>query len=186
MNIPSKPVFFLCVAMAGSAMGAPPPALSDAPIGAPSDFTSLSASARLGLRFGPAAQQGESTFVVTQVPDSILLPRFFVKEPRVRLTETDILTDKAKLRMAQDRYLSPLYRVTFGPMAQLAEYYFNTLSVLRGWHPNEAEAMTLYRQDERLGKLAELNALIGLETLDNAREAKQFQKIQYDALTSSR
>jgi hypothetical protein len=53
------------------------------------------------------------------------------------------LTDGAKLEIAEKRYISPLYRVTFGPLSQVAAYYFNFLSVLHGWHPNEAEALRL-------------------------------------------
>ena len=106
---------------------------------------------------------------------------------RVKLTATDVLTDGAKLEIAEKRYISPLYRVTFGPLSQIAAYYFNFLSVLHGWHPNEAEALTLYRQDERLKMLGELDSLAELETIGgDSKDAKDFQRIRFEAAASSR
>jgi len=105
---------------------------------------------------------------------------------RVKLSETDVLTDSGKLEIAEKRYISPLYRATFGPLSQVAGYYFNFLSILHGWHPNEVEAMTLYRQDERLKMLGELGSLIRLETIGDARDAKELQRIQFEASESSR
>jgi hypothetical protein len=186
MTLPSRLLFLLALETAACAAAAAPAPPSDATQAPPSDYSRLSVSERLGIMYRPAAKNTEGTFAVTPLSDSILLPILIVKESRLKLTAADILTEKAKLKIAQDRYLSPLYRVTFGPMAQIAEYYFSPLTVLKGWHPNEAEAMTLYRQDERLDKLAELDAMIELETIDNPRESKQFQEIRYDAMTSTR
>ena len=106
---------------------------------------------------------------------------------RVKLTAADVLPDGAKLEIAEKRYISPLYRVTFGPLSQVAAYYFNFLSVLHGWHPNEAEALTLYRQDERLKMLGALDSLAELETIGgDSKDAKDFQRIRFEAAAASR
>lgn len=176
----------LCAAVSGSSLGAPPPAPGDAPVGAPPDFSTLSAADRLGIPFKPPARESDSAFLVARTPDTVLLPRFVVKDTRVKLTQGDVLTERATLAMAEDLYLSPLYRVAFGPLMQVAAYYFNPLSLIHGWHPNEAEARTLYKQDERLRKLGELDSLIGLELLDDPKGAAEFQRIRFDASVSSR
>jgi hypothetical protein len=88
--------------------------------------------------------------------------------------------------MAEAKYLSPLYRVTFGPLSQIAAYYFNFLTILHGWHPNEAEAVTLYRQDERLKMLEKLDSLVRLEKIADPKEAKELQRIRYEAAAASR
>jgi hypothetical protein len=152
----------------------------------PPDYAALSAADRLGIAFDPLAKPGEGPFLATRAPDTILLPRFVVEDVRVRLTDRDALTGTATLKLAEDAYLSPLYRVAFGPLMQVAAYYFNPLAILRGWHPNEAEALVLYRQDERLRGLAELDSLIGLELLDDAKDAGEFQRIRFDAGVSTR
>jgi hypothetical protein len=119
-------------------------------------------------------------------PEVVEMKPFYVRETRIRLTEADVLTDTAKLKMAEARYLSPLYRVTFGPLSQVAAYYFNFLTILHGWHPNEAEAVTLYRQDERLKMLGELDSLVRLEKIADAKESKELQRIRYEAAALSR
>ena len=105
---------------------------------------------------------------------------------RVRLTETDLLTDEGKLKIAEKRYISPLYRVTFGPLSQIGGYYCNFLTILQGWHPNEAEARTLYLQDERLKMLGKMDDLIRLEELGDAKDAKEFRRLRYKAAVSTR
>jgi hypothetical protein len=106
---------------------------------------------------------------------------------RVKLTETDVLTDTAKLEMAEKKYISPLYRVTFGPLSQLAGYYFNFLTILNGWHPNEAEARTLYLEDDRLQMLDEMDSLVRLERLGgDSKDAKELQRIRFEASALSR
>ncbi len=119
-------------------------------------------------------------------PEVVQMKPFYVRENRVRLTETDVLTDTAQLKMAEAKYLSPLYRVTFGPLSQIAAYYFNFLTILHGWHPNEAEAVTLYRQDERLKMLEKLDSLVRLEKIADPKEAKELQRIRYEAAAASR
>ena len=120
-------------------------------------------------------------------PEVVQMEPVIVWGDRVKLTATDVLTDGAKLEIAEKRYISPLYRVTFGPLSQVAAYYFNFLSVLHGWHPNEAEALTLYRQDERLKMLGALDSLAELETIGgDSKDAKDFQRIRFEAAASSR
>jgi hypothetical protein len=119
-------------------------------------------------------------------PEVVKMAPVVVWGTRVKLSETDVLTDSGKLELAEKRYISPLYRVTFGPLSQLAGYYFNFLSIFQGWHPNEAEAVTLYRQDERLKMLSELDSLIRLETIGDAKEGKELQRIRFEASELSR
>jgi len=120
-------------------------------------------------------------------PEVVEMAPLIVWGTRVKLAETDVLTDTAKLEIAEKKYISPLYRVTFGPLSQVAAYYFNFLSVLHGWHPNEAEALTLYRQDERLKMLGELGSLAELETIGgDSKDAKDFRRIRFEAAASSR
>ena len=120
-------------------------------------------------------------------PEVVQMAPVIVWGARVKLTATDVLSDGAKLEIAEKRYISPLYRVTFGPLSQVAAYYFNFLSVLHGWHPNEAEALTLYRQDERLKMLGELGSLAELETIGgDSKDAKDFRRIRFEAAASSR
>ncbi len=76
--------------------------------------------------------------------------------------------------------------MTFGPLSQIAAYYFNFLSILNGWHPNEAEALTLYRQDERLKMLGEMDSLIRLETIGGGKDAKELQRLRFEAAAVSR
>jgi hypothetical protein len=119
-------------------------------------------------------------------PEVVEMAPLIVWDTRVKLTEADALTDRGRLEIAEKRYISPLYRVTFGPLGQVAAYYFNFLTILNGWHPNEAEAMTLYRQDERLKMLGELDSLIRLETIGNKEDGKELQRIRFKASSLSR
>ena len=114
------------------------------------------------------------------------MPKFVVNDTWEKLTEETVLTDKAALALAEDKYISPLYRVTFGPLMQIAAYLHDPLSIANGWHPNEAEAKTLRRQDRRLEQLNEIDSLIGLEMIDDSKDAKKFQNLRYDAATASR
>jgi hypothetical protein len=148
-----------------------------------SGSATLSAADRLGIKFNPAAQDTPAEPAHDPVPlDSIqpgtvVFAPFHVRE-RMRLNEKNTLSDKGRVEYAEKQYLSPLYRKTFGPLAQIATYYFNFLSILGGWHPNEAEAMSLYDQDERLERLKELDDLIRLETIGNSWDAKKFEDMK--------
>jgi len=156
----------------------------------------LSASVRLGVKFNPAAKETKTTLDAAQPispafsdavsPGTVVLPTYLVDEARVKLTEKETLTDKGRLELAMKQQLTPLYRKTFGPLAQLATYYFNWPSILGGWHPNEAEAMTLYRQEERLLMLDEMDSLVRLETVIDPKATKQFQRIRFGAEGTSR
>lgn len=120
-------------------------------------------------------------------PGVVAMKPFIVRENRIKLTETDVLSDSEKVELAKSRQLSPLYRVTFGPLSQIAGYYFNFLSILGGWHPNDADAMALERQDQRLKMLDELDSLARIEALGgDAKDAKEFQRIRYEASAASR
>jgi hypothetical protein len=147
-------------------------------------YSELSASARLGIAYKPAAAQPAPA--VAPAAGTVSMPRYIVKESREKLGPADILTPKATLDLAKDTYLSPLYRVTFGPLAQLAAYYTNVLTLLNGWHPNDAEAAVLLQQDRRLQKLNEIDSLIDLELIDDPKASKSFELIRFDASTKSR
>ena len=179
MDTPAKIICLYCATMAVTALGVPPPAPGDASVGSPSSHPALSTAERLGIKFNPATKDGEGEVVASPLPPgavvaagTVQLPPFVVRETKVKLTEKDVLTDKAKLELAEKRYLSPLYRTTLGPLSQLAAYYFDWPSILGGWHPNEIEATVLKRQDERLEMLEELDSLIRLETIGSSVEAK--------------
>jgi hypothetical protein len=155
-----------------------------APAADPSDYSNLSAAARLGVTFKPApAPQAPAAALA---PGTIALPRYIVRETREPLTPALILSPLATVDMAKDKYLSPLYRVTFGPLAQIAAYYTNFLTLFNGWHPNDAEALVLYKQDRRLEQLTELNDLIDLEMIDNPKAKKQLEGVRFDISTGSR
>ncbi len=146
----------------------------------------LSAADRLGIKFKPAAPDApaeppppahDPMLLDSVQPGTVVLAPFHVRERR-RLNEKNTLTDKGRVEYAEKHYLSPLYQKTFGPLAQLATYYFNFLSILGGWHPNEAEAMTLYNQDEQLERLKEMNDLVRLETIGKEWDAKKVEDVK--------
>jgi hypothetical protein len=177
-RIPARPfVSALLILAAGSRLGG---ASQDDSSG----YAHLSAADRLGISFKPVpAQQGPAP---APAPGTIALPTYIVRESREPLTADLILTPKAALELAKDKYLSPLYRVTFGPFAQIAAYYTNFLTLFNGWHPNDAEALVLYNQDRRLEQLTELNDLIDLEMIDNPQAGKQLEGVRFELSTGSR
>lgn len=107
-----------------------------------------------------------ATSPVSELPP-VLLPKVIVQEQRALPLERQVLTPKGRLEAAKKTHLSPLYQSTFGPLAQLATYYFNFPSLLGGWRPNEAEAMTLYWEEDRRRILKDMDSLIDLETDSN-------------------
>ncbi|MGA2693945.1 MAG: hypothetical protein ABSF76_16400 [Opitutaceae bacterium] len=178
-----------CIALATlalSAEGQSTTASVDSKIGEPARNGSQSAAERLGFSYTPLKNASEASVPFKSSLDAILMPKFMVNESRESLTEKNVLTYEGTLKIAKDRYISPLYRVTFGPLAQIAAYINDPLSILKGWHPSDSEAMALYRQDERLERLSELDSLIGLELVDSAKDTKEFQKLRSDASISSR
>jgi hypothetical protein len=146
----------------------------------------LSAADRLGIKFKPAAPDApaepvppahDPMLLDSVQPGTVVFAPFHVRE-RMRLNEKNTLSDKGRVEYAEKQYLSPLYQKTFGPLAQLATYYFNFLSILGGWHPNEAEAMALYDDDERLERMKEMNDLVRLETIGKAWDAKKVEDVK--------
>jgi hypothetical protein len=170
-------------AMLALATGCP---LCGEPAADPSAYASLSAAARLGVSFKPAPAPQAPAEAPALAPGTVALPSYIVREKREPLTSDIILSPAATAAMAKDKYLSPFYRVTFGPLAQIAAYYTNFLTLFDGWHPNDAEALVLYRQDRRLEQLTELNDLIDLEMIDNPRAKKELEGARFEISTGSR
>lgn len=186
-------ILVFCVALTASMQGAELPASSEAPVAIKSNYSVLSPAARLGVSFSSTPKGGSAATPPTPVlspapvaPGTVVLSPYLVTTPRIKLTEKELLTDKGRLALAQKQHITPLYRATFGPLSQLATYYFNWPSILGGWHPNETEAMTLYRQEERLKMLDEMDSLIRLETISDPKQAKQFKHIRLKADLQSR
>ncbi len=95
------------------------------------------------------------------------LPRYVVKEKPVPLADRALLTPKGRDAVAQQRYLSPLYQKTLGPLAALASLIYDPL---RGYRPNSAEASALYEQDEAIRRASEETDLRELATLADSPE----------------
>lgn len=195
MFLPAKLTPLLFVAITIHATGATPPAPSDALAADQSNSSPISASTRLGIKFSPPNSDSPSATTAPQaavprltdpsLPLTILKP-YLVTTPRIKLTEKEVLTDKARLELAKKTQLTPLYRLTFGPLSQLGTYYFNWLSILGGWHPNDLEAMILYRQEEDLRRKAEMNSLVRLESLYDAKDEKLLQRLKPEETTKMR
>ena len=139
---------------------------------------------RLGIKFSSNLSDEKSTSTAPQLSgldpveaslDMTKLEPFVVTGPRVKLTERELLTKKGTLALARKTQLTPLYQVTFGPLSQVGTYYFNWMTILGGWHPNNAEAMALYRQEEEVRRDKEMNELTKLESLQEADLAKSLQ-----------
>jgi hypothetical protein len=92
------------------------------------------------------------------------MPKVIVREQKKVPPERELLTPQGRLAAAQKTYLSPVYQKTLGPLVQIASYCFQPLTLLGGWRPNEAEAMTLYWEDDRRRILKDLDSLIELES----------------------
>ena len=59
--------------------------------------------------------------------------------------------------------------------------FFRLAEYARGWHPNSRDATVLYRQEERLKVLGELDSLIRLEMIHDPKVAKEMQQIRFGA-----
>jgi hypothetical protein len=116
----------------------------------------------------------------------IVLPKFIVEGIGGNLTKEDLLTPKATLDAAEGRYISPAYKLTFGPLTEILCNINKMPGVLAGWHPGEDDALTLYRQDERLEKLFELDADIDLEKIGGSMDAKELRQLRDEDYISSR
>lgn len=138
---------------------------------------------RLGIAYDPFATPTAESLILNPVPapDVLQLPRFDVKEKPLKLDPEEILTEYGLTEAAKKRYLSPLYTKTFGPLAQLAEYYLNFFSLLGGWHPNDAEALVLYYQDKRLQRLRSFDDLISVTKVAAPDDAKELLILRNEA-----
>ena len=180
-------LLLLLSVLALSAMGASLPGPDDAPTKDPQKDSAASVTTHLGIKFSSSAQDTKETPASPARPDPLLpdsslpltiLKPYVITTPRVKLTERDVLTDQAKLALAKKTQLTPLYQVTFGPLSQLGAYYFDWLSILGGWHPNDLEALVLYRQEEDVRRKNEMDSLMRLETIYDINDAKQLQRLQ--------
>lgn len=106
------------------------------------------------------------------MPKLIVVPRSGFPQER------ELLTNHGRLELAKKRFTPPLYRATLGPLSQLATYYFNFLSILGGWHPNDAEALTLYAESERVQRLHDFDDLVSLEEFDDARTGAELRQLR--------
>jgi hypothetical protein len=125
---------------------------------------------RLGFRFeakahdaAVAADSGSNSLAAEPPPAGVVrLPRHVVLGERVPFEGDDLLTPEGRIQVAKKRHLSPLYQMTFGPVAAVLSFLNDPLA---GWHPNTPEAMALYQQAEqrrrslREADLADLAAL---------------------------
>ena len=133
------------------------------------------AAERLGISFNPP-KDPEIITVPAAAPGTIVMPRFEIKDSRLKLTRDDLPSPAEKLLEAKREYISPLYASTFGPLSQLAGYAMNFLTIFGGWHPNNAEATVLYVQDARLRNIREFDDLIDLERLADPKEANELAR----------
>jgi hypothetical protein len=90
----------------------------------------------------------------------ICLPKYFVTEERMTFTTREILTPEGHLAVAKKRYISPVYAKTLGPLSNIYALIYNPLG---GWHPNDAEAMTLYLDAEQKRRNTEMKDLLTLD-----------------------
>ena len=118
MNLLAK-FFLFSGVLAASVFGTPPPSQDAAPTSAPSDFMALPPAVRLGVKFDPAARNSNprKTSILSPVagtilpdatdPDAVQMEPFVVRERRAKLTDTEVLSDKAAREYAMNEYLSP-------------------------------------------------------------------------------
>jgi hypothetical protein len=147
---------------------------------APADFQELSTAERLGIHYDLTAPQ-TGPDLPAPPPGLLRMPSLVVHEDRHKLTDRAVMTEKEELRLARKTSLSPLFQVTFGPLAQLAEYLQNPLALFTGWHPGDAEALTLARQERRLQERKELGDLLELEGSSNPKFKAEFGLLRYQA-----
>ena len=146
---------------------------------------SISPPALLGFKFeksGPKtpnlASTGSSSQPIEDLGETVQLPKFVVEARRNVPQEEEMLTDYGRLQFAKNKFTTPLYRATFGPLSQVAAYYFNFLTILNGWHPSDAEAMALYRESERVQILTDFDDLCRLEELGDPHTAEELRRMR--------
>jgi len=139
---------------------------------------------QLGFKFEATKKTEDIPSIFTGPPPVVemeaSLPNYEVIAPKLKLKSNDVATDKLRVEQAVNKYTSPLYRATFGPASQVAEYYFNFLSILHGWHPNEPEAMALREQDIELERMDEIKTLSRLDAIGNPDAVKVDLKTERD------
>lgn len=116
----------------------------------------------------------------TAPPGVVRLPKLEVRDRRIDLEPREVLSEKGRIDAAKQRYLTPAYQQTFGQLSELALLYFNPLALLGGWHPNDAEAMTLYEQDERRRRMRRGDESLDLHHVDDTKGAIKLKELLYD------
>jgi len=146
---------------------------------------SLLPAALLGFEYekpGPKtpnlARTGSLSQSIEDLGETVQLPKFIVEARRNVPKEKEMLTDYGRLQFAKKTFTTPLYRATFGPLSQVATYYFNFLTILNGWHPSDAEAMTLYRESERVRILSDFDDLCRLEKLRDPHTDRELGRMR--------
>jgi hypothetical protein len=124
------------------------------------------------------ASTGSSSQSNEDLGEIVQLPKFVVEARRNVPEAKEMLTDYGRIQFAKKTFTTPLYRATFGPLSQVATYYFNFLTILNGWHPSDAEAMTLYRESERVQILADFDELCRLEKLRDPHADKELRQMR--------
>ena len=81
------------------------------------------------------------------------------------------------LAEAKARYLNSVYQMTGGQLMAVLELLVNPLG---GWHPNEATALTLYAQDERLRRMRESSALIDVYQDSDPAQYRQLREMLFN------
>jgi hypothetical protein len=172
-------IFGVCLSSANGS----PPAKDGADSGEAKMDPPIASISRLGFSFETPSRKIEnlhpSIFAYDPIGPILVLPTMRVAAKRVDLSKTEVLSNEGRVQFAVRKYTTPLYRVTFGPLSQIATYYFNFLTILNGWHPNEAEAMTLYLEDDRIRILSEADNLIWLESIDRKKELPELKQMHF-------
>lgn len=169
-----------CVLALGmvAAMGIAPANAADPP----AEPDSAPRSARLGFKFDAAAhaaavdsRSGADRLVEAPPPPGVVrLPRHVVIGERVPLEGDELLTPEGRVEVAKKRHLTPLYRVTFGPLSAVLTLLNNPLM---GWHPNAPEAMAFYEQAAQQRRSQMEADLAGIaELADEAKRIKAAAK----------
>jgi len=131
---------------------------------------------KLGYHYDPGVREKkgapETVLVRNFEPPEVVMDRVLVTARKLNLEPHEMLTPRGRMVEAKKKYLSPVYQKTFGPLSQLAGYYFNWLSILGGWHPNEMEAYLFAEQDERVRIIETLSELERLDRLGRQPQAK--------------
>ena len=126
------------------------------------------------------ASPGSASLANVDFGEVVTMPNFVVVAYRSFPQEREMLTEYGLVQYAKKKFTTPLYRATFGPLAQIAAYYFNFFSILNGWHPSDAEAMTLYRESERVRILSEFDDLSRLEGIGNPHAGEEFRRMRWE------